>query len=459
MTSRRTLIRAAAALPAALGLPGIVRAQGAPVRVGYAIARTGPWTGGAQVSQEPNYMLWAEQVNAAGGLSVKGSSRQVELISYDDRSEVETCVRTFEKLMGSDKVDLILPPWGTTANFAVAPLANRFGYPLLAPTALAGALIEMKLPYFFSMLQQPKLMMDAVVDMLAANGVKTIAVIYMDDLFGLENFAALKPAVKAKGIEIVDNKSYPLGIKDLAPVLRGIKDKNPTPSSASPTRPTRSWPAGRARRSASTRSSSTPRSAPRSSSTAGHGRRRRGGHRHRIVEREDEPRRQGVLRRPRQEVRFQKEPDRWASAPCWAGLEIIRRRSRRSAWTARRSATTSRTTSTARSSETVRSVARTQHPGTVSQWRRATSRSSGPRSPPRRPIGRQARPGREARSDVGRRLARAVASGAYHRRDLCVGRDGLNLQYGLMRILNVVARRVPDARGVFVNWAHIRARI
>ena len=42
-------------------------------------------------------------------------------------------MRTYEKLMGSDKVDLILPPWGSNANFAVAPLANRFGYPFLAP--------------------------------------------------------------------------------------------------------------------------------------------------------------------------------------------------------------------------------------------------------------------------------------------------------------------------------------
>jgi branched-chain amino acid transport system substrate-binding protein len=49
----------------------------------------------------------------------------------------------------------------------------------------------------------------------------------MDDVFGLENIAAFEPAVKAKGIEIVEKKSYPLGIKDLSPVLRGIKDKNP----------------------------------------------------------------------------------------------------------------------------------------------------------------------------------------------------------------------------------------
>src|SRR4249920_1718162 len=71
------------------GLTGAARAQTAdgPVRVGYAIARTGPWAAGAQVSQEPNYVLWAEQVNAAGGLDVRGRRRLVELIGHDDRSD------------------------------------------------------------------------------------------------------------------------------------------------------------------------------------------------------------------------------------------------------------------------------------------------------------------------------------------------------------------------------------
>jgi branched-chain amino acid transport system substrate-binding protein len=227
---RRTLVQAAAALaaaPAALAVPALARAQAAPVRVGYAISRTGPWTTGAQVSQEPNYLLWAEQQNAAGGLNVKGTKRPIELISSDDQSNIETCVRTYEKLMGSDKVDLILPPWGSNANFAVAPLANRFGYPFLAPTALSRRLAEMKLPYFFLLLQQPKPMMDALVDMLKANGVKTVATIYVDDLFGLENYAALKVALGGSGIRIVEDKSYPLGVKDLSPVLRSIKDKAP----------------------------------------------------------------------------------------------------------------------------------------------------------------------------------------------------------------------------------------
>jgi len=226
MTTRRQLIQGAAALSAVSIAPGL-RAQDKPVRIGYAMARTGPWTGGAQVSQEPNYLLWAEQMNAAGGLDVKGVKRRIELISSDDRSDVETCVRTYEKLMGSDKVDLVLPPWGSNANFAVAPLANRFGYPFLAPTALSRRLVEMKLPYFFLLLQQPKSMCDALVDMFKANGVRSVACIYVDDLFGLENYAAFKVALQGTGINLVEDKSYPGGVKDLSPVLRSIKDKNP----------------------------------------------------------------------------------------------------------------------------------------------------------------------------------------------------------------------------------------
>jgi len=225
--SKRSLLKGAAAAVGAAAFAPQLFAQAKPVRIGYAIARTGPWTGGAQISQEPNYLLWAEQVNAAGGLDVKGVRRPIELVSSDDRSDIETCVRSYEKLMGSDKVDLILPPWGSNANFAVAPLANRFGYPMLAPTALSRKLVEMKLPYFFLLLQQPDRMVGALVDMLVANGVKTLAVIYVDDLFGLENYAALKIALRSTNIQLVEEKSYPGDIKDLSPVLRAIKDKNP----------------------------------------------------------------------------------------------------------------------------------------------------------------------------------------------------------------------------------------
>jgi branched-chain amino acid transport system substrate-binding protein len=224
---RRDVVQKTAAAVGATSFAPALLAQAAPVRVGYSMSRTGPWTGGAQVSQEPNYLLWAEQQNQAGGLDVKGVRRRIELVSSDDRSDTETVVRTYEKLMGSDKVDLVLPPWGSNANFAVAPLANRFGYPFLAPTALSRRLVEMKLPYFFLLLQQPKPMCEAIVDMFKANGIRSVACVYVDDLFGLENYAAFKVALQGTGITLVEDKSYPGGVKDLSPVMRSIKDKNP----------------------------------------------------------------------------------------------------------------------------------------------------------------------------------------------------------------------------------------
>ena len=102
------------------GLPSIVRAQARAGARRLRDLRTGPWTTGAQVSQEPNYLLWAEQQNAAGGLNVKGRGAADRADRQRRPEQHRTCVRTYEKLMGSDKVDLVLPPWGSNANFAGA---------------------------------------------------------------------------------------------------------------------------------------------------------------------------------------------------------------------------------------------------------------------------------------------------------------------------------------------------
>jgi len=216
----------------AIALTAAVLAPTAPafaqdVTIGYAISRTGPWAPGAQVSQEPNYIMWAEQVNAAGGLNVNGKKRKIKLIGYDDRSNMETVVRTYEKLMTSDKVDLILPPWGTGSNFAIMSLAKKHRYPMLSPTATGRKLIAMKNPYFFAMLQQPDAMMDALAEYMIARNARTATVIHVDELFGLEQFTALKASMAKKGIQILEAKSYPLGIKDLSPVLKSMQAKKP----------------------------------------------------------------------------------------------------------------------------------------------------------------------------------------------------------------------------------------
>ncbi|MEN9063205.1 ABC transporter substrate-binding protein [Ponticoccus litoralis] len=116
---------------------GIAMAQDDTVTIGYAVARTGPNATGAGITTIPNYELWVDTVNKAGGLKMPdGSRKMIEVVEYDNRSANEDLVRAIERLASQDEVDLILPPWGTGPNLAIAPLMARFGYPQLAVSAV-----------------------------------------------------------------------------------------------------------------------------------------------------------------------------------------------------------------------------------------------------------------------------------------------------------------------------------
>ena len=199
----------------------------AAVRIGFSIARTGQNAVAAQGGVEANYTLWSEQINAAGGLDIKGQKRKVELVGYDDQSDVETSIRTYEKLMGDDKVDLIFAPWGSNFAFAVAPVANKYGYPFLSTTGSAKKLLDMKLPYFFGASWTAEQSTRALVEVMAAANVKTVAIGYMDDLFGLERYNIMVPMLKERGITVVGEKSFPANVKDLSVVLKDFKAKEP----------------------------------------------------------------------------------------------------------------------------------------------------------------------------------------------------------------------------------------
>jgi branched-chain amino acid transport system substrate-binding protein len=228
MRRREFLTTAAAGAATVPLLRARARAQAKAVRIGYTMSATGPYAVGASITQAPNYTLWQEQLNAQGGLPVKGEGRRpIEFVTIDDRSEIETAVRFYERMATDDKVDLMLPPWGSAMNFAIAPVATKYGYPMLGPTAISGKFKELALPYFYTLLVQPEPQMQAVAALLkelrGQGKIKKVAVAYVNDLFGIELNAATGPAFKAAGLEVVDTKSYPLGAKDLSPMLRGFK--------------------------------------------------------------------------------------------------------------------------------------------------------------------------------------------------------------------------------------------
>ncbi len=197
------------------------------IRIGNAISLSGPNVAGAVMTQANPYDMWIKEVNAKGGIFVKEYNKRlpIELIRYDDKSDIGTVVKMVEKLILDDKVDLLLPPWSTAMNFAIAPIITKYQYPVMGVTVDSMKIKEMAhtLPYFFVHLNQPPVKAEAIVPLLKELGVKTAAVVHHTDLHGIEFAGYVTPQLSVGGIDVVMYKSYPIGAKDLSPLLKQVK--------------------------------------------------------------------------------------------------------------------------------------------------------------------------------------------------------------------------------------------
>jgi branched-chain amino acid transport system substrate-binding protein len=205
----------------------LVGAAGAKdkIVIGQAISLSGPQAPAVTMAGGPIYEMWVEEVNQNGGIYVKeyGKKLPVELIRYDDKTDIGTMTNLLEKLIVEDKVDFVFPPWGTAWLFAAAPVANKYGYILIGGPGGALKLKELNLPYFFQVLNFSETQAPALAGIFEEVGVKSVAVIYRGDLHGVEYGDAMVPYFKKKGLDVKMKKNYPPEIKDLSPLLKEAK--------------------------------------------------------------------------------------------------------------------------------------------------------------------------------------------------------------------------------------------
>ncbi len=199
--------------------------------IGNPISLSGPNAQGANLSQIPSYDLWAEDVNAAGGIYVEEYDAYipVEIKRYDDTSDIGTTVQLVERLMLRDGVDFIFPPWGTASNFAIAPLVTALETPVLGCTVGSKQLEEEadNFPYFFTVLNQPKTQAPGLVEVLIDQGIESVAIIHHTDLHGIEFAEVAVPLIEEAGIEVVVQTTYPVTTEDLSQLIREVQDLDP----------------------------------------------------------------------------------------------------------------------------------------------------------------------------------------------------------------------------------------
>jgi len=199
-----------------------------PIRVGMSMALTGSVAPiGKQVLTA--LQIWRDDVNAKGGLL----GRPVELVFYDDQSNPANIPQIYTKLIGVDKVDLLIGPYATNMVAPAIPVLMQFKKTTIGILANAA---NSKLHYdqYFSMLPtgpEPQKSFGYGFFELAAEAKprpRTVAIVAADAEFA-QNAAigARESIAEIGGFEIVSDRSYPPSTADFTPIMRAVKALDP----------------------------------------------------------------------------------------------------------------------------------------------------------------------------------------------------------------------------------------
>ncbi len=188
------------------------------VVIGGAISMTGQYAepAGRQVN---SIKLWVDDVNGRGGLL----GHRVALRLLDDKSDTQTAIKLYEKLITEDKVDLVLCPYSSGITEAVANVTERYKMPLVAYGASASTIWEKGRRYIFNIVSVAENFQKGGVHLAKQIGVTKLAIIGQDSLFPRQAGKGAKDWAKKLGIEVVLEENYPPKQTDFTALLQKIK--------------------------------------------------------------------------------------------------------------------------------------------------------------------------------------------------------------------------------------------
>ncbi|MGZ5237417.1 MAG: ABC transporter substrate-binding protein, partial [Caldimonas sp.] len=180
----KTFLRSATFVVAGCALAATALA--ADLKVGLSVSLSGP---NASLG-----VPYSKGMQAAIAFRPEIAGRKVVLTVLDDASDPTTAGRNARKLIEEDKVDVIMGTSGVPAAIAMAQVGRETKTPMigLTPISLAPADAE----WFFTVAQPAPLMVNAVVEKMKANGVKTVAYIGFTDAWGDLVYDALTKAAE-----------------------------------------------------------------------------------------------------------------------------------------------------------------------------------------------------------------------------------------------------------------------
>jgi len=221
MSTARKVLAVAVLVALASAVAPVAEAQ-PPIRIGAALAQTGVLAAPGQ-NQLRGYQLCVKHMNEKGGVL----GRKLELVLYDDEGDAAAAVGLYERLITQDKVDLVLGPYGSPVTDAVANVTEKHKMPMVAPMVAATSIFKKGRKFIFMVIPGAEIYLEGLLDLAAKKGLKTVALIHGDHLFGRATTQGAIELAKKKGLQVVFVDAYPRGNTDFSTILTKVRAANP----------------------------------------------------------------------------------------------------------------------------------------------------------------------------------------------------------------------------------------
>lgn len=198
-----------------------------PLRIGFGMALTGGLAANGKAALLA-MEIWRDEVNKNGGLL----GRPVEFVYYDDQTKPASVPGIYTKLIDVDKVDFLVSGYGTNLIAPVMPIAIERQMVLMGLFGLANN-EKFNYPYYFQIGPngpEPAKEFSRGFFQLASTLTpkpQTVALVGADAEYPHSALAGARDNLKAAGLKIVYDSTYPPATVDFTPIVRAIKATNP----------------------------------------------------------------------------------------------------------------------------------------------------------------------------------------------------------------------------------------
>jgi branched-chain amino acid transport system substrate-binding protein len=216
-------VLASVALLAACGSSSSSSAGGGsgPITIGTSLSLSGDFAADGQAFQK-GYQLWIDDQNAKGGLL--GHKLKLDVVS--DASSPSQVVSNYQKLIGSDKVQLVFGPFSTLLTLPSARVAARYGYAFVEGAGGGPAVFGSGLHNVFDVTVPVKLNLvtfaNWVASLPASQRPKTAAYATVNDPFTQPQLPQAQSILQAAGVKTVYSKVFPAEVTDFTPIASQV---------------------------------------------------------------------------------------------------------------------------------------------------------------------------------------------------------------------------------------------